>query len=158
MKAVIQRVSRAEVSVDGEVIGRIGRGLLVLLGVERDDSEQDAEFLARKIANLRIFDDEAGKMNYSLLEIDGEILAISQFTLLGDTRKGRRPSWHAAAPPERANELYEHYVAACRRLGVRTACGQFQARMRVELVNEGPVTLWVDSRISRRGHPKDGAA
>jgi D-aminoacyl-tRNA deacylase len=155
MKAVVQRVSRAQVRVDGTTLGSIDAGLLVLLGVEREDSEADAIFLAQKIANLRIFSDEEDKMNLSLLELGGEILAISQFTILGDTRKGRRPSWHAAAEPEVANRLYERFIEACQELGVRTEFGRFQAKMSVELVNEGPVTLWVDSRISRRGQVKE---
>jgi len=139
------------------VIGQIGQGLVVLLGVERGDTEEDAVFIAEKIANLRIFEDGDGKMNHSLLEIGGGILAISQFTLLGDTRKGRRPSWHLAAEPAEANRLYQRYIEASQELGIPVAQGEFQAMMSVALVNEGPVTLWIDSRMSRRGHVKDTA-
>ena len=146
MRAVIQRVSRASVTVDGTEVGRIGNGLLVLLGVGRGDSEQDAEMLARKIVGLRVFQDAAGKMNVSLKDTGGGLLVVSQFTLYGDTRKGRRPSFDLAAPPELARRLYEHFVEAARREGVTVETGVFQAMMSVTLVNEGPVTLLVESR------------
>ena len=146
MRAVVQRVIRSQVTVDGEVIGRIGQGLLVLLGVENDDTEQDGHTLADKIAALRIFDDVEGKMNLSLADIGGEMLVVSQFTLLGDCRKGRRPSFVAAAAPEKANELYESFVAAVAVQGIPVATGRFRAMMEVELVNDGPVTLLLDSR------------
>lgn len=144
MRAVIQRVSRASVSVDGEVKGAIGPGLLVLLGVGRHDTEQDAEALAHKIIGLRVFQDDAGKMNLSLLDTGGSLLVVSQFTLYGDTRKGRRPSFDLAAPPELARRLYEHFVEAARRRGVHVETGVFQAMMSVSLVNEGPVTFLVE--------------
>lgn len=146
MRAVIQRVSRASVSVDGKVAGAIGSGLLVLLGVGRNDTEQDAEALARKIIELRVFQDEAGKMNLSLRDTGGSLLVVSQFTLYGDTRKGRRPSFDLAAPPEQARRLYEHFVEAARRQGVHVETGIFQAMMSVSLVNEGPVTFLVETR------------
>ena len=145
MRAVIQRVSRAKVSVDGETVGEIGRGLLVLLGVSVDDTERESSFLADKTLNLRIFEDEDGKMNRSLLDIGGELLVVSQFTLYGDARKGRRPSFIKAAAPERANELYELYVEEARKYVSRVECGRFQAMMDVELVNDGPVTILLDS-------------
>ncbi|HLH38990.1 MAG TPA: D-aminoacyl-tRNA deacylase [Bryobacteraceae bacterium] len=145
MRAVVQRVTSARVSVDGAIAGEIGGGLLVLLGVARDDSPADAAFLAEKVANLRIFGDETGKMNRSLLDTGGAMLIVSQFTLYGDCRKGRRPSFDAAAPPELARSLYEHFIAAARKLGVPVATGMFQASMRVALVNDGPVTLIVES-------------
>jgi D-tyrosyl-tRNA(Tyr) deacylase len=145
MRAVVQRVTRAKVEVDGTVTGEIGAGLLVLLGVAKPDTPADAEFLADKIAGLRIFSDEAGKMNRSLLEAGGSLLVVSQFTLYGDTRKGRRPSFDLAAPAEQARALYEHFVAAARRGGVPVETGVFQARMAVSLVNDGPVTLIVES-------------
>lgn len=146
MKAVIQRVSRASVTVDGTEVGRIGHGLLVLLGVGRDDSEQDAERLARKIVGLRVFQDPAGRMNLSLKDAGGSLLVVSQFTLYGDTRRGRRPSFDLAAPPELARRLYEHFVEAARREGVPVETGVFQAMMSVSLINEGPVTFLVESR------------
>jgi D-tyrosyl-tRNA(Tyr) deacylase len=145
MKAVLQRVSEAEVRVDGGIVGKIGPGLLVLLGVGKGDSEAGAEFLAAKISGLRIFSDEAGKMNRSLLETGGALLAVSQFTLYGDCRKGRRPSFDAAAPPDLARALYEHFVEAVRRSGIRVETGVFQAHMEVSLVNDGPVTLLLES-------------
>ncbi len=145
MRAVIQRVSSASVTVDGTVVGRIGPGLLVLLGVARADTEQDAEALARKTIELRIFQDDAGKMNRSLRDAGGSLLVVSQFTLYGDTRKGRRPSFDAAAPPEQARRLYECFVAAVRRQGIPAQTGVFQAMMSVSLVNEGPVTFVVES-------------
>jgi D-tyrosyl-tRNA(Tyr) deacylase len=146
MRAVVQRVSRSQVTVAGEVVGSIGKGMLVLLGVEQDDTEQDGRTLADKIIGLRIFDDAEGKMNLSLTDIGGEMLVVSQFTLLGDCRKGRRPSFVAAAAPEKANELYEAFVAAVAVQGIRVATGRFRAMMDVELVNDGPVTLLLDSR------------
>ncbi len=145
MRAVIQRVSGASVRVDSRVVGEIGPGLLVLLGVAKTDSEKDALFLAEKIVNLRIFADEAGKMNRSLIDLGGALLAVSQFTLYGDTRKGRRPGFDAAAPAEAARVLYESFVAAARAHGVHVETGVFQAHMAVSLVNDGPVTLLVES-------------
>jgi D-tyrosyl-tRNA(Tyr) deacylase len=146
MRAVVQRVSRAEVRVGGEVTGRIGRGLVVLLAVRVGDTERDAEYLAGKIAGLRIFPDEAGKMNLGVEEVGGGLLVVSQFTLYGDTRKGRRPSYVEAAPPEVASALYDHFVERAQALGLPVATGVFQAMMEVDLVNEGPVTLIVESR------------
>lgn len=146
MRAVVQRVSRSQVTVAGEVVGRSGKGMLVLLGVEQDDTEQDGHALADKLIGLRIFDDAEGKMNLSLADIGGEMLVVSQFTLLGDCRKGRRPSFVAAAAPEKANELYEAFVAAVAVQGIQVATGRFRAMMDVELVNDGPVTLLLDSR------------
>jgi D-tyrosyl-tRNA(Tyr) deacylase len=141
MIAVVQRVREAAVTVAGEEVGRIGPGLLVLLGVSRDDQGPEAAALAARIVHLRIFEDAAGKLNRSLLEVEGELLAVSQFTLLGDCRKGRRPSFVAAAPPERADALYRDFVAAVRAAGVTAATGRFRAHMAVSLVNDGPVTL-----------------
>ena len=146
MRAVVQRVSRASVTVDGEITGKIGKGLLVLLGVSTDDEESDAIYLLDKIINLRIFEDAAGKMNLSLAETGGELLVVSQFTLYGDTRRGRRPSYIEAAAPEKANQLYEFFVAAARKQIGRVETGRFQAMMDVELVNDGPVTILLDSR------------
>lgn len=146
MRAVVQRVSSASVRVDGAVVGEIGRGLLVLLGVARDDTEADAALIATKIAGLRIFDDEAGKMNLAVADVAGGVLVVSQFTLLGDCRGGRRPSYLEAAPPETANALYETVVAALRAAGLPVATGVFRAHMAVALVNDGPVTLLLDSR------------
>lgn len=145
MRAVVQRVSRASVSVEEQVVGEIGTGLLVLLGVSRTDTPADADYLAEKIAGLRIFEDAEGKMNRSVADIGGSILAISQFTLLGDARRGRRPSYDQAARPEQARVLYESFVAELRRRGLRCETGQFQAMMSVSLVNEGPVTILLDS-------------
>ncbi len=145
MRAVVQRVTSARVEVDGTIVGEIGAGLLVLLGVGKPDTAADADYLAEKIVGLRIFSDGAGKMNLSLLDIGKELLAVSQFTLYGDCRKGRRPSFDHAAPAEQARGLYEHFVAAVRRLGVRVETGVFQADMAVSLVNDGPVTLVVES-------------
>ena len=145
MRAVIQRVSSAKVTVDHEVTGEIARGLLVLLGVSTTDSENDADYLADKIAALRIFEDPEGKMNLSVTDIGGSILAVSQFTLYGDARKGRRPSFDAAARPEQAKRLYEYFVQKIRAAGLPCETGRFQAEMRVELVNEGPVTILLDS-------------
>lgn len=146
MRAVLQRVSSAQVTVADEVVGRIGRGFLVLLGVAVGDSEEDARYLAEKIARLRIFEDEAGKMNLSLQEVGGELLAVSQFTLLADCRQGRRPGFSAAAPPALAKALYEGFVAMVRQRGLAVATGIFQAEMAVQLVNEGPVTILLDSK------------
>ncbi len=146
MRAVVQRVREASVETEGEIISRIGGGLLVLLGVAREDHRSDAEYLASKISNLRIFEDEAGKMNRSLIDTGGDMLVVSQFTLLGDCRKGRRPSFISAAEPDRANELYEYFVEAVRQLGIPVATGRFKAMMAVALVNDGPVTLIVESR------------
>ncbi|PYX08183.1 MAG: D-tyrosyl-tRNA(Tyr) deacylase [Acidobacteria bacterium] len=145
MRAVVQRVSRAQVTVNGEITGRIGRGLLVLLGVSTSDAETDAEYLAEKIAGLRIFEDKDGKMNLSVTEAGGAILAVSQFTLYGDTRGGRRPSFIAAARPEQARKLYEHFIARVRAAGLACETGRFQEMMQVELVNDGPVTILLDS-------------
>ena len=146
MRAVVQRVSRASVKVEGETVGEIGAGLLVLLGVAQGDSEADAGYLADKIAGLRIFEDTEGKMNRSVVEAGGALLAVSQFTLFGDVRRGKRPSFDAAARPEHANALYESFVAKLRAAGLRVETGKFQAMMQVALVNEGPVTILLDSR------------
>jgi D-tyrosyl-tRNA(Tyr) deacylase len=145
MRAVVQRVSRARVTVEGRVTGEIGAGLMILLGVGREDSSAVAAAMAEKAANLRIFEDEQGKMNRSLLDVKGGALVVSQFTLYGDARGQRRPSFLAAAPPEKAAALYEEFNAALRGLGVSVATGIFQAMMSVELVNEGPVTILLDS-------------
>jgi D-tyrosyl-tRNA(Tyr) deacylase len=145
MRAVIQRVSHAKVEVDGVVTGEIGAGLLILLGAGRDDTVADADFLADRIVHLRIFPDDAGKMNRSLLDTAGALLVVSQFTLYGDCRKGRRPSFDQAAPPEEARALYEHFIASVRRLCSRVETGVFQAHMVVSLINDGPVTLIVES-------------
>jgi len=145
MRAVVQRVSRARVSVGGATTGEIGAGLMILLGVGREDTAAVAAALAEKGANLRIFEDENGKMNLSLLDVKGSALVVSQFTLYGDARGGRRPSFIAAAPPEMAKALYEEFCGALRKLGVHVATGIFQAMMSVELVNEGPVTILLDS-------------
>jgi D-tyrosyl-tRNA(Tyr) deacylase len=145
MRAVVQRVSRARVIVNGEVTGEIAAGLMILIGVGRDDTSAVALTMAEKIANLRIFEDDQGKMNRSLLEINGSALVVSQFTLYGDARGQRRPSFIAAAPPEQAKKLYEEFSEGLRRLGVIVATGVFQAMMSVELVNEGPVTILLDS-------------
>ena len=146
MKAVLQRVTQASVTIDGQVVGQIARGLLVLLGVEQGDTESDAQQLADKAVQLRIFDDAAGKMNLSLVDVGGAMLVVSQFTLLGDCKKGRRPSFVAAAPPEIAERLYETFVAAVGVQGIPVATGRFRATMQVELVNDGPVTVIVDTR------------
>jgi D-aminoacyl-tRNA deacylase len=146
MRAVIQRVSKARVSINGSEHSGIGAGILVLLGVEKDDTVEDAQLLARRITELRIFEDDAGKMNRSIVEAGGDILAVSQFTLLGDCRKGRRPSFDAAAPPEIARTLYQRFVDEIDGLGIAVSTGVFQAMMDVELVNQGPVTFILDSR------------
>ena len=150
MKACIQRVSRARVEVAGETVARIEHGLLVLLGVEHGDDEPDARSFARKIVGLRIFEDDHHKMNRSLADVDGRMLVVSQFTLLGDCRKGRRPSFTDAAPPEIAERLYGVFVDAARAEGLEVATGRFRQHMRVELVNDGPVTLWIDSTTLAR--------
>jgi D-tyrosyl-tRNA(Tyr) deacylase len=146
MRAVVQRVSQASVEVEGQTVGRIDRGMVVLLGVAVDDQPADAEALADKLLGLRIFDDQQGKMNLALAEVEGQVLVVSQFTLLGDCRKGRRPSFTDAAPPELAERLYEHFVELLRSRGVTVATGQFRATMALALVNDGPVTLLVDTR------------
>jgi D-aminoacyl-tRNA deacylase len=146
MRAVIQRVSSAQVAVDGAVVGQIGRGFLVLLGVAEDDTQDDVIYLAGKTAGLRVFEDADGKMNLGLNDVGGEVLVVSQFTLLGDCRKGRRPSFVRAARPEQGNALYESFVAELRGQGLRVETGRFQEQMQVALVNDGPVTLLLDSR------------
>jgi len=146
MRAVIQRVTSARVTVDGRETGAIGEGLLVLLGVHRDDEPGDVTWLAEKIVNLRIFEDSTSKMNRSLLDTGGAMLIVSQFTLLGDCRKGRRPSWSPAAAPKKAEQLYRDFITAVNAAGVSTAQGKFQAMMEVSLVNSGPVTLLLDSQ------------
>jgi len=145
MRAVAQRVSRAKVTVEGQVTGEIGPGLMILLGVGKEDTPQIAAAMAEKLANLRIFEDSQGKMNLSLLDVKGSVLVVSQFTLYGDARGQRRPSFISAGPPELAKKLYEEFCEAMRRLGVTVGTGIFQAMMSVELVNEGPVTILVDS-------------
>ena len=146
MKALLQRVTRASVSLGNEEVGRIGRGLVVFLGVASGDTEKDAQYLAQKIANLRIFSDEEGKFNLSALDIGGELLLVSQFTLLADTRKGRRPSFIEAAPPAQAEELFEYFVEQTRATGLKVETGRFQQYMQVEIHNDGPVTILLDSR------------
>jgi D-aminoacyl-tRNA deacylase len=146
VKALLQRVSRGSVSVDGEEVGRIEAGLVVLLGVAAGDTEADAQYLLPKIINLRIFADAAGKFNLSIQETGGELLLVSQFTLLADARKGRRPSFDGAAPPEPAAALFDYFVGLARRSGLKVATGRFQAHMLVEIHNDGPVTLMLDSR------------
>lgn len=146
MRAAVQRVKRASVKVDDETTGEIGHGLLVLLGVAQEDVEADADYLAEKVAGLRIFEDHAGKMNLSVVEAGGAVLAVSQFTLFGDVRRGKRPSFDAAARPEGARALYEYFVERIRALGLRCETGRFQAMMDVELVNTGPVTILLDSK------------
>jgi len=146
MRAVVQRVGRAQVSVEKEIVGQIGPGLLVLLGISKNDTQSDADYMAAKIPGLRIFDDEKGKMNLSLVDTHGAVLAVSQFTLYGDARKGKRPSFDEAAPPQLARELYEHFVKRIREAGVICETGRFQATMQVELVNDGPVTILLDSK------------
>ena len=145
MRAVVQRVSRCRVTVAGEVVGEIGRGLLVLLGVGQNDTEAAADYLAEKIAGLRIFEDSSGKMNLAVGEAGGAVLVVSQFTLYGDVRRGKRPSFDAAARPEQARRLYEYFVERIRAAGLRCETGRFQEMMDVELVNDGPVTILLDS-------------
>jgi D-aminoacyl-tRNA deacylase len=158
MKAVIQRVTRASVEVNGEVVGRIDAGLLVLLGVEKEDNDADAEYIADKLTELRIFSDAHGKMNRSIVDIGGKLLIVSQFTLLGDTTKGRRPGFDRAAPPEHALALYERVVAIGRNRGMHVETGRFGAHMRVSLENDGPVTFLLESRaeISRKSQVPPG--
>lgn len=146
MRAVIQRVEKASVSVEGEIRGQIGAGFLVLIGVEEGDGDADFKYIAEKAPNLRVFEDEQGKMNRSLLDVGGEVLAVSQFTLLGDARGGRRPSFITAARPETADPMYERLVADWRARGIRVETGVFGAHMKVSLVNDGPVTILLDSR------------
>lgn len=145
MRMVIQRVTQASVTVDDQVIGSIGQGIAVLLGVAKGDTEKEADYLANKLVNLRIFEDEAGKMNLSLQDIGGELLVVSQFTLLGDCRKGRRPGFSNAAPPEEADRLYQYVVEQLREKGFHVETGQFQATMLVNIHNDGPVTFVIDS-------------
>jgi D-tyrosyl-tRNA(Tyr) deacylase len=145
MRAIVQRVSRCRVTVDGNVVGEIGSGLLVLLGVSKTDSEAAADYLVEKITGLRIFEDTEGKMNLSVQDSGGALLVVSQFTLYGDVRRGKRPSFDAAARPEEAKRLYEYFVGKVRAAGLRCETGQFQAMMEVELVNSGPVTIMLDS-------------
>ncbi len=145
MRGIIQRVSRAKVAVESEIIGEINKGILVLLGVAREDLEKDADYLLEKTLNLRIFEDSEEKMNFSLLDIKGELLVVSQFTLYGDARKGRRPSFIKAAMPDEANRLYEYFVSEARKKIEKVETGKFQAMMKVELVNDGPVTIMLDS-------------
>jgi D-tyrosyl-tRNA(Tyr) deacylase len=146
MRAVVQRVSRAQVSVGKEVVGLIGPGLLVLIGVAKSDGQADADYLVNKILGLRVFEDAEGKMNLPLVDIRGAVLAVSQFTLYGDVRTGRRPSFDQAAPPQLANELYEYFVRKLRDSGIACESGRFQGMMQVELVNDGPVTILLDSK------------
>ena len=146
MKALLQRVSRASVSVAGEEVGRIARGLVVFLGVAEGDTEKDAQYLIQKIVNLRIFADDSEKFNLSALDIAGELLLVSQFTLMADTRKGRRPSFTEAAPPEQAEKLFDYFVELTKESGLKVATGRFQQYMQVEIHNDGPVTIMLDSR------------
>src|SRR5215207_5863044 len=146
MRAVVQRVTRASVTVDGEIVGEIGNGLVVLLGIACDDTKEDADYLAPKIIALRIFDDAEGHMNVSVKDIDGGLLVVSQFTLYGDVRRGLRPSWSDAAPPEIAEPLYDYFVESSRKLLGRVETGSFRKMMQVELVNDGPVTILIDSQ------------
>ena len=146
MKALLQRVTKASVSVGGEVVGRIGRGLVVFVGVASGDTEKDAQYLAQKTVSLRIFSDEEGRFNLSALDIKGELLVVSQFTLLADTRKGRRPSFIEAAPPAQAEEIFERFVEQARATGLRVETGRFQQYMQVEIHNDGPVTILLDSK------------
>ncbi len=146
MKALLQRVTGASVSVGGEVVGRIGRGLVVFVGVANGDTEKDAQYLAQRTANLRLFPDEEGRFNLSALQIGGGLLLVSQFTLLADTRKGRRPSFTDAAPPAQAEELFQRFVEAARATGLKVETGRFQQYMQVEIHNDGPVTIMLDSK------------
>ena len=148
MRAVVQRVTRASVTIDGEIVGEIGNGLVVLLGIAGDDSKDDADYLAPKIVSLRIFDDAEGRMNVSVKDIEGGLLIVSQFTLYGDVRRGLRPSWSDAAAPEIAEPLYDYFVESSRKLLGRIETGSFRKMMQVELVNDGPVTILLDSRKS----------
>lgn len=146
MRAVVQRVTDADVSVDNKITGAIGKGFVVLLGVEEGDAESDADYMAEKITGMRVFDDSEGKMNLSLMDIGGELLSVSQFTLLADARKGRRPSFIKAARPEEANRLYEYFNEKVREKGIRIAQGVFQTEMLVRINNDGPVTILLDSK------------
>jgi D-tyrosyl-tRNA(Tyr) deacylase len=146
MKVLLQRVSAASVSIAGDVVGKIGRGLVVLVGVASGDTEQDAHYLAQKTAGLRIFADDEGRFNLSVLDVEGQLLVVSQFTLLADTRKGRRPSFNEAAAPEPAQELFSRFVAALRTTGLKVETGRFQQHMQLEIHNDGPVTILLDSR------------
>lgn len=146
MKTIIQRVKESSVTIDGQIVGKINQGLLILLGISKNDTEDDAKYLASKIPDLRIFEDDKGKMNLSLLDTKGEILVVSQFTLLADCGKGRRPSYINAAPPELANSLYEYFISLLRDRDIKTETGQFQAMMDVALINDGPVTLILESK------------
>lgn len=148
MRAVVQRVSSAQVTVAGEVVGRIERGFLVLLGVKDTDTSDDAIYLAKKVAGLRVFEDAAGKMNLGLEEVGGAMLVVSQFTLYGDVRKGRRPSFESAMPPEEAERVYDAFVAEARKTGISVATGRFRATMKVTSLNDGPVTILLDSKAS----------
>lgn len=145
MRAVVQRVTNGNVEIEGKIVGSIGKGLVVLLGVSEKDTNEDVTYMVEKVLNLRVFDDEEGKMNFSLLDIQGELLVVSQFTLYGDCRKGRRPNYMAAAKPEKADELYNEFVKLCKAQDVKTETGVFQADMKVNIINDGPVTLIVDS-------------
>jgi D-tyrosyl-tRNA(Tyr) deacylase len=149
VKALLQRVTRASVTIDGEVVGSIGRGLVVLVGVATGDSPNDVDYLVQKLVNLRIFADEAERFNLSALDIKAELLLVSQFTLLADTRKGRRPSFTEAAPPQQAEELFEHFVSEAKASGLKVATGRFQQYMQVEIHNDGPVTILLDSHEKR---------
>ncbi len=146
MRLVVQRVLRGSVTVEGNLISEIGRGLVLLLGVGEGDNCSDAAYLAEKVAHLRLFEDETGKMNLSVLETGGSVLAVSQFTLYGDCRKGRRPSFSAAAPPDTARELYEIFISQLEKLGLNVSAGRFREHMEVEIINDGPVTLLLDSK------------
>jgi len=146
MRAVVQRVSSASVTVEGRLVGKIGEGIVVFLGVGKDDDEGDVDYLARKVTGLRIFEDEEGKMNLSVLEVGGSALVVSQFTLYGDCRKGKRPSFTEAAPPDRAKELYLEFVSRLRDAGLTVETGEFQALMKVSVENNGPVTILLDSK------------
>jgi len=148
MRAVVQRVSEAYVTVDGEEKGRIGRGFMVLLGVGADDTEKDAIYLGDKVAKMRVFEDDAGKMNLALLDVGGEVLAISQFTLYGDARKGARPGFSSAAQPDKAEELYQKFIETIKKRGIKVEQGVFRAHMKVRLINDGPVTILLDSNKS----------
>lgn len=145
MRAVVQRCSRGKVRVGGEVVGEVGRGYVVLLGVAREDDAAAADFMADKVANLRVFEDDEGKLNRSLLDVGGDVLAVSQFTLYGDVKRGRRPGFDRAARPEQAEPLYQRFVEKLREFGLRVETGRFQTQMEVELINDGPVTILVDS-------------